>query len=223
MTLSARSQTPGAVTAALTRYSCLLGRLPWPRWLGVIGRHRRPAGLCAQLGFEPGERLLAAGAAPAGGYALAASDRALYHRGKGETWSRLGWELVSRVGWEPAVGRVVIVGLADGVRARVAVPLRERGHLPEIAAERITHTRLGSWRIVLPSGQPLIVAARRRPATSELLWLVASAGDGPALNAADRRVQVERAVARLADEAGLSWIAGLTLVTGLTWVSGLPR
>jgi hypothetical protein len=216
MTLSARSQAriPGTLTTALPRYPA------WPRrwlaawWRGIIGRRARYADLRVQLGFGRRERLLATGAAPAGGYALAASDQALYYRGGGAAWTRLGWEEVTRVGWEPASRRLVIIGLAGtGVavteRTRAVVPLRERGHLPEIAMERITHTRLGSWRIVLPDRRPLVVVARRRPPTDELLWFVFSAGDDLDLSDGAQRAQVERAIARLASESGLAQLNGL--------------
>ncbi len=94
----------------------------------------------------------------------------------------------------------------DGtVSTRAAVALRERGHLPEIALERVTHTRLGSWEVTLPGGHAMVVAARRRPVTDELLWFVFPAGSNPGLSGSERRAQVEQAVSRLATELGLAW------------------
>jgi hypothetical protein len=206
MTPSARARlrTPGAAATALSLRSSRPCRRLATWWRGIISRRGRYADLRAQLGFEPRERLLAVGAAPAGGYALAATDRALYHRGDGAAWARLGWEQVIRVGWEPADGRLAITGLNGAMRTRAVVPLRERGNLPEVAMERITHTRLGSWRIVLPGGPSLAVVARRRPATDELLWFVFCAGDNLDLSVGDQRAQVERAIAQLAAESGLT-------------------
>ena len=214
MTLSARSlpRTPGTLTTALPRYPARLGRWLAAWWRGIISRRGRSAALRAQLGFEQRERLLAVCAGPAGGHVLAASDRALYHRGDGAGWSRRGWERVSTVDWEPAGRRLVITSM-DGasldstVYVRAVVPLRERGHLPEIALERITHTRLGSWEVTLPGGRAVVVAARRRPVTDELLWFVFTAASDPSLSlsGSERQAQVERAVSRLATELGLAW------------------
>jgi hypothetical protein len=218
MTLSARSlpRTPGTLTTALPRYPARLSRWLAAWWPGISGRRGRSAALRAQLGFEPRERLLVACTGPAGGHALAFSDRALYHRGDGAGWSRRGWERVSTVGWEPAGRRLVITSLdgasLDGgslggtVSTRAAVPLRERGHLPEIALERITHTRLGSWEVTLPGGHAVVVAARRRPVTDELRWFVFTAASdlSLSLSGSERQAQVERAVSRLATELGLA-------------------
>jgi len=211
MTLSARSlpRTPGTLTTALPRYPARLGRWLAAWWRGIISRRGRSAALRAQLGFEQRERLLAVCAGPAGGHVLAASDRALYHRGDGAGWSRRGWERVSTVDWEPAGRRLVITSMdgasLDGtVYVQAAVPLRERGHLPEIALERITHTRLGSWEVTLPGGHAVVVAARRRPVTDELLWFVFTAASDLSLSGSERQAQVERAVSRLATELGLA-------------------
>jgi hypothetical protein len=200
---------PGPLTTPLPRSPAWPGHwlATWSR--GIIGRRAQYADLRGQLGFGRRERLLAAGAAPAGGYALAASDRALYYRGGGAAWTRLGWEQVTRVSWEPAGRRLVVIGLADaGVatteRTRAVVPLRERGHLPEVAMERITHTRLGSWRVVLADRRPLVVVARRRPASDELLWFVFCAEGNLDLSDGAQRAEVERAIARLAAESGLT-------------------
>lgn len=211
MTLSARSlpRTPGTPTTALRRYPAQLGRWLAAWWRGIISRRGRSAALRAQLGFEPRERLLVVCTGPVGGHALAFSDRALYHRGDGAGWSRRGWEQVSTVDWEPAGRRLMITSMdgasLDGTAyVRAGVPLRERGHLPEIALERITHTRLGSWEVTLPGGHAMVVAARRRPVTDELLWFVFPAGGSRSLSRSDRRAQVERAVSRLATELGLA-------------------
>jgi hypothetical protein len=50
----------------------------------------------------------------------------------------------------------------------------------------------------------VVVAARRRPVTDELLWFVFPAGGSRSLTGSDRRAQVERAVSRLATELGLA-------------------
>ena len=90
--------------------------------------------------------------------------------------------------------------------------------LPEIALERITHTRPGSWGIALPGGGTVTVAARRPPATDGVLWLVVPRGNGPCLSDSDQRVLAERAIARLAAELGLP-----RRPTEDLGVTGLPR
>lgn len=151
-------------------------------------RRARRGQLRAGLGLAARERLLDAAPGPDGGYALAVTDRALYHRASGDAWTRLGWEMISAVTW--ASGHASVAGLWG----HAAVPLRDRGGLPEIAAERITHTRLGSWRVTPPAGRPVLIEARRRPVTGEVLWFV-SAGTS--------RAEAERVIARLGAQAGL--------------------
>ena len=220
MTLSVRSKPrmPGALTTAFFRSAAQPE--PWLAtwWRGIVSRRSQAAALRAQLGFEPRERLLVVSAGTAGGYALAASDRALYQCGNGEEWSRRGWEQIEQVGWEAAGRRLIITSMDGGVPTRAVVPLRARGHLPEIALERITHTRLGSWQIALPGGGTLTVAARRRPVTDELLWLVVPAGNGPCPSVGDQRVLAERTIGRLAAQLGLP-----QHLTGDLKVIGLPR
>jgi len=111
--------------------------------------------LRAQLGFEPRERLLVTAAAPVGGCATAASDRALYYRGDGGAWSRLGWEQVIRVDREPAGRRLVITGLAAAGRPRAVIPcanavtcLRRRwsgSPIPDCAPGKSCLPTAGPW------------------------------------------------------------------------------
>lgn len=166
-------------------------------WLsGAWSRRARRRSLRAGLGLARRERLLAAAPGPDGTCTLAATDRALYHRASGGGWTRLGWETVTAVTWAP--GRASVAGLWGSA----AVPLRDRGGLPEIAAERITHTRVGSWRVTPPAGRPLRVEARRRPATGEVLWFV---------GAGTSRADAERVIARLSAQSGLPSRSPVTL------------
>jgi len=167
-------------------------------WLAQGWRHAavRRARLRAGLGLARRERLLDAAPGPDGGYILAATDRALYHRAHGGAWTRLGWEIVTAVTWASEHASVT------GLWGDAAVPLRDRGGLPEIAAERISHARLGSWRVTPPGGRPVRVEARRRPVTGEVLWFV-----GPGTS----RAEAERVIARLSDQAGLPPRPAVTL------------
>jgi hypothetical protein len=190
-----------------------LGAAPGLRaWLAARWRHRvshraLPAALRERLALERRERVLFVGRDPGDGCAVVATDRALYHRGTDDGWSRIGWERMTRVGWDAAAGRLVIAGRAGLAPARTALPLRECGTLPELAAERIAHTRLGSWRLP-PDGdgdsdsdgdsdgdRSFLVEVRRRPVTGELLWVVSRDSGG----------QAERAITRLASEFGVTY------------------
>lgn len=155
------------------------------RWGRAAGRRVR---LRAGLPLAPRERLLGAAPGPDGGYTLAATDRALYHRAGGGAWTRLGWEFVTAVTWASEHASVT------GLWGSAAVPVGDRGGLAEIAAERITHARLGSWQVTPPAGRPMRVEARRRPVTGEVLWFV-----GPGSS----RPEAERVIARLSAQAGL--------------------
>ena len=130
-----------------------------------------PAVAAAELVFERGERVLSVGHGPEGGCALVATDRALYCRAGGDGWSRLGWEEIARVEWDAAAGRLVVIGLT-GVPFRTVVPLQRRGTVPELVAERVAHSRLGRWDLLVAGARRVPVEARRRPATEEVLWVV---------------------------------------------------
>jgi hypothetical protein len=180
-----------------------LGAAPGLRaWLAARWRHRMshralPAALRERLALERGERVLFVGRDPGDGCAVVATARALYHRGTDEGWSRIGWERMTRIGWDAAAGRLVIVGCPGLAPVRTALPLRECGTLPELAAERIAHTRLGSWRLPLDGDgdRSFLVEARRRPVTGELLWVVSRDSGG----------QAKRAITRLASEFGVTY------------------
>jgi hypothetical protein len=149
----------------------------------------------AGLAFERGERVLSVGHGPDGGCALAATDRALYHRASGDGWSRLGWEEIARVGWDAAAGRLLVIALSGGAPSRIVVPLRRRGTVPELVTERVTHSRLGRWELLVAGTRRVLVEARRRPGTGELLWVVLSG---------DCSGDVKRAIARLGADLGVA-------------------
>jgi hypothetical protein len=176
-----------------------------------------PAAVRADLALEAGERVQSADMSPDGEWALVATDRALYYRPGRETqadgWSRLGWEEVAEVGWDAAAGQLIVIGVAGlagaGARARparVVVPLRRRGSVPELALERVTHTRLGRWQLRVGGARRAVIEARRRPGTGELVWSVTcdghgvGVGDGPVDQAL--RARADRAIARLSAEFG---------------------
>ena len=169
-----------------------------------------PGAVRAELALEGGERVLSADTGPDGGRALVATDRALYHRSCREAeaeaagWARLGWEEVAEVGWDAAAGQLIVIGVAGP--ARVVVPLRRRGSVPELAAERVTHTRLGRWQLRVGGTQRAVIEARRRPGTGELVWSVTcdghSVGNGDGSGDQELRARADRAIARLSADLG---------------------
>jgi hypothetical protein len=173
------------------------------RWRQLASRRSLLAAGCAGLAVERGERVLSACGDHDGGYALVATDRALYRRTEPGCWSRLGWERVTRVAWDAEAGVFGITVLSGTGPARLAVPAGERGVMPELAAERMTHAYLGRWPVPLGDGQHVMVEARRQPGTGRLFWAVVPNGCGPCLGDGDMRGRVELAIASLAAEFGV--------------------
>jgi hypothetical protein len=207
VTLSARSQRqalgipiPGRARFRVT--SWLRGWLVM-RWRYLTRSRPLPAGLRSLVTIERGERVLSAGRDPDDGYTLLATDRALHHRTAGGGWSRLGWEQITRVSWDGAADSLVIVRRSGVAAERIVLPLRDRGTIPELILERVTHTRLGCWHVPLADGKQVLAEARRRPATGELLWFVSRDGSGLDLSADGVPEHVKRAIARLGTDLGI--------------------
>ncbi len=214
MTLSARSRPQALAATAIPgrvrfRFASWLRGWVAARWRGLVRGRVLPAAVSARL--ERGERVLSVAEAPDGGCALVASDRALYHRGLPhrtgtDGWSRLGWEEVDRIDWDAAAGQLAITGLTGVAPPRTAIPMRQRGTVPELIQERVTHTRLGRWRLLVAGAHHVLVEARRRPVTGEVLWFVLS-GPGDL----DTGARVERAITRLCAELGVMPQSGTSL------------
>jgi len=202
MAISARPPRQVVGTGAIdlrrlrSRFTARLPRQLMAWWLRLARGRALPATLRAQLAFAPGERTLMVGRDPDGGYALVATDRALHHRTGRDGWSRLGWEQISSASWEAVPGRLVITGLTGAAPPRTIVSLRDRGTWPELAEERITHTRLNRQHVILDGRQRVVIEVRRCPGTGELRWALVS---GRNLDPGDQdlRNQIERAVTRL--------------------------
>lgn len=182
-----------------------LGERLAARWRRLARHRSLLAAGCAGLAVERGERVLSACRDHDGGYALVATDRALYPRTEPGCWSRLGWERVTRVAWDGAAGVFGITVLSGTGPARLAVPAAERGVMPELAAERMTHACLGRWPVPLGDGQHTMVEARRQPGTGRLFWAVIPGGCGPGLGNGDLRRRAEPAIASLAAEFGVTY------------------
>jgi hypothetical protein len=214
MTLAARPYAETGRALAPERNPFRLGHwlLDWlaARWRDLAADRSLPADLRSRLALGKGERVLTVSKDPVGACALVVTERALYRRDDGNAWRRQGWERISAVDWDAAGRRVVFTGLTDiGLGPQQSVlALRERGCLIELASERITHTRLGRWPLMLPGGEPAVVEARRRPVTGELLWLVHM--DGICWDIRDHVVHasITTAIARLGADLGIPVGAG---------------
>jgi hypothetical protein len=192
-------------------------------WQRSAAARTVPRELRARLAFERGERVLALAHDPGGERALVATDRALCYRADrtdGDDWLRLGWERVIAANWARADGGVLEEGGADGRLVvailsgsdpaagsghyRVVIPVRRRGTVPEVAAERVTHARLGRWPVPLPDGSVALIEVRRRPVTGVLLWAVFMDGTGPGPDDHHVRARIEAAIGRLRADLGLA-------------------
>ena len=210
MTLSARSRhrTPG-IGLTIRRQTQFRFASRLREWLAATWRHlvrsrALPAELRSLVMVERGERVLSVGRDANDGYVLVATDRALHHRTGDNGWSRLGWEQITRVSWDTAAGSLVIAGRTSAVPGRIVLPLRERGTMPELVLERVTHTRLGCWHVPLADDRHILIEARRRPAAGELLWLVNCDDSGLDLSSDGTRGQIEHAIARLSEDLGVT-------------------
>lgn len=109
-------------------------------------------------------------------------------------------------------GRIAISGVTGAGAPCTILKLRERGVLPELAAERIAHTRLGCRQTTLDGHGRLFVEVRRRPRTGELMWVLVSdggfgcggtGGAGPCGCSPGVREQIDVLVADFQDELGV--------------------
>jgi len=171
-------------------------------WLWLMGGRTIPLGLRELLAFEPGERVLTVGRSPEHEPLLVATDRALYHHGD-TGWPRLGWEQIAAVRWDEATGQLIVGCLPGTTPRRTVVLLPGPGTVQELAAERITHTRLGRWTLPFDEGR-VQVEARRTPGTGELLWHITPTGGQPDLADDGLRRKIEAAIAQLVLASGIT-------------------
>jgi hypothetical protein len=196
-----------ALGQAPFRFNARLTGQLWAWWLGRARGRALSAQLSAQLAFARGERTLMVGRDLDGECTLVATDQALHHRAGSDAWSRLGWEQITRVGWEASPGHLVVTGVTGAAPSPMIVPLRRRGTWSELAQERITHTRLVRQHVMLARNRHVVIEVRRCPATGELRWALVS---GRQLDPGDQdlRNEIERAATRLCADLGLTIPSG---------------
>jgi hypothetical protein len=213
MAISARPrrQAFGAGAIALGqvpfRFNARLTGQLWAWWLGRARGRAMSAELSAQLAFARGERTLMVGRDLDGECTLVATDQALHHRTGSDAWSRLGWEQITRVGWETSPGHLVVTGVTGAAPSPMIVPLRRRGTWSELAQERITHTRLVRQQVMLDRNRHVVIEVRRCPATGELRWALVS-GHGLDPGDQDLRNEIERAATWLCADLGITIPSG---------------
>jgi hypothetical protein len=85
--------------------------------------------------------------------------------------------------------------------------MHQRGAWPELAEERITHTRLNRQHVTIDGHRRIVVEIRRRPGTGELRWVLASGRD---LDPGDQHLRngIERAVTQLCADLGITIPSG---------------
>jgi hypothetical protein len=132
----------------------------------AAGRHRP-----ARPSLAPGERVLAVEGDGDGG-SVVATNQALYHRANGSPWNRLGWEETGRVSWDARRDRLDLTDLAVSRRLTLSLPRV----MVALVRERVAATWLASRRLAVTEGVTALVMARRRPGSTDLVWVVALDG-----------------------------------------------
>jgi len=147
--------------------------------------------------LDDGERVLATEGDGNGG-SVVATTLAIYHRANGSAWSRMGWEETGRMSWDARHDRLDLTDLAVRLRLTLCVP---RG-LVALVRERIGSTLLVSSRVAVTDDVTALVVARRRPGSSDLVWVVALDRD---VDEEDPRVRagVAAAIHRLRADIGV--------------------
>jgi hypothetical protein len=135
----------------------------------------------AGIPIEPGERVLTFDRAPTGAL-VAATAAAVYVGGQcgpRRAWRRLGWEEVTRAGWDDRRRALVLTGPGPGGMWREELLLDRQSTLVDLARERVSATLLAS--AVVRQGDQIcaLVMARLRPGSGKVIWvtLVNGAGD----------------------------------------------
>jgi len=136
----------------------------------AAGRHRP-----ARPSLAPGERVLAVEGDGDGG-SVVATTMAIYHQANGSPWNRLGWEETGRVSWDARRDRLDLTDLAISRRLTLSLPRV----MVALIRERVAATWLVSRKVAVADGVTALVMARRRPRSSELVWVVALASEADA-------------------------------------------
>ena len=139
------------------------------------------------------------------GTPVVATTLALYHRsdpvGAGG-WHRMPWEELGRVRWDRLNRRLEVTRYPGGPSRTLRLRLAVTSRVPDVIRDRVGATELGGLPVALGNGTTATVAARRRPITSEIIWVV-MLPDGCSPNDPGTRDVVSAAMRELRVQLGL--------------------
>jgi hypothetical protein len=160
--------------------------------------------IAAGMPVRPGERVLTLDHT-SGGSMIAATAAAVYigRSEPGCPWCRIGWEQVTRAGWDGRRCVLAITGVGPDGAWRKELALDRRRPLVDLARERVNATLLASATVRDGDQVCAVVMARRQPGSGTVIWVTLVNG---AWCADDRQKILARAAAA---------IAGLRAQTGI--------
>ncbi|WP_426561397.1 hypothetical protein ACPPVT_14470 [Angustibacter sp. McL0619] len=133
-----------------------------------------PAQVRAGLGLRRGERLLAHGGRPDGGWAIATTAAVVLvdpvegpTPGPGTPSLRRLWHEVAEAGWDPDA-EAVYIRWADGGAGTTVQLIPPHGRFPEVLRERVMSTFVLSERIPVQGRRGVTVAVRRHAVNGSL-------------------------------------------------------
>ena len=151
----------------------------------------------AGVPIGPGERVLTLDQAPAGAL-VAATAAAVYVGGRcgpRRAWRRLGWEEVTRAGWDERSCALILTGAGPGGMWREQLVLDRESTLVDLARERVRATLLASAVVRQGDRACALVLARRQPGSGKVIWVtLVNGADG----VRDQAIRA-RAAAAIAD------------------------
>ena len=166
LTHTRQAVVPAASTGVRTAPASFIR---WPPAVRLARRGKTAQAKSAGIPIGPGERVLILDRGPAG--ALTAATAAAVYTSDRRGWCRLGWEEVTRAGWDDRRCLLVLTGAGPGGMWRREVALDGRSRLAELARERVSATLLAS-AVVRQSGRACaVVMARRQPASGKVIWV----------------------------------------------------
>lgn len=133
------------------------------------------------------------------GAPVVATTVALYHRGDADAatgWHRMPWEELGRVRWDRRQRVLELTRFPGGPTRTLRLRLPGVSRIPDVVRERVAATELVGVPVPLGNGTTATVCARRRPMTSELVWVVMVA-DGVDPNGGDTRARIATAIREL--------------------------
>jgi hypothetical protein len=155
---------------------------------------RLPDDARAALDLLPGERVIAVGRTPDGGWVVATGLALVDADG------RTPWTDVAHAQWYDEEN-VLAIDPVPGTGPARRLHLADAGRVPETVHERVMASIVLSRRVGLATGGSVRIVARRSDQTSDTVWQVV-ADPGTDLSAPGAREAADAAVVALAAELG---------------------